>query len=277
MLPKDKVAYLHCASGVRCLKAAEILLKQGYDVRPLKDGLHKSLLTNGFTKAEEPMTINLWPGKAPGETKELPAEKNISKPGEGLVAGKSVIRLANVSTPTLAIYRPAKDKDTGAAVIICPGGGHTILAYDLEGTEVADWLNGIGVTACVLKYRVPARDPNKRWGAAVQDAQRAVSLVRSHAADWGIDAKRIGILGFSAGGETARTRAALFGNQRQYEPEDESDKVSEPARFRGADLSRRGFEEKGKLLAEIDPRDQGDAADVLRARRPTTRLAASTP
>src|ERR1043166_3159061 len=126
-------------------------------------------------------SIKVWPAKAPGEVKELPPEQDMSKPGQGLAAGKPVIRLGNVSTPELAIYRPAKDKDTGAAVVVCPGGGHTILAYDLEGTEVAEWLNTIGVTACVLKYRVPGRDPQKRWLAAVQDAQRAVSLVRSKA------------------------------------------------------------------------------------------------
>ena len=245
ILPKDKIAYLHCAAGGRCLKAAEILRKHGYDVRPLKDG-YRNLLTNGFAKADkaaEPETLKLWPGKAPGETKELPPEQNVSKPGERLVAGKSVIRLANVSTPTLVIYRPAKDKDTGAAVIVCPGGGHTILAYDLEGTEVADWLNQIGVTACVLKYRVPARDPKKRWSAAVQDAQRAVSLVRAKASDWGMDAKRIGILGFSAGGETAGL-TALF-DERVYDAQDAIDKVSSRPDF-AVLIYPAGFEEKGQ-------------------------------
>jgi acetyl esterase/lipase len=183
-----------------------------------------SFLLVSVVVAGEPRTIKIWPGKAPGETKDLPAEQDTSKPGQGLVAGKPVIRLGNVSTPTLAVYRPDKSKDTGAAVIVCPGGGHTILAYDLEGTEVAEWLSKIGVTAFVLKYRVPARDPNKRWGAAVQDAQRAVSLVRSQASEHGIDAKRIGILGFSAGGETAAL-TALF-EQRQYEPMDSIDKMS---------------------------------------------------
>jgi acetyl esterase/lipase len=154
----------------------------------------------------------------------LPPEQDSSKPGQGLVAGKTVIRLANVSTPSLAIYRPAKDKDTGAAVIVCPGGGYNILAYDLEGTEVAEWLNQIGVTALVLKYRVPARDPKKRYSAAVQDAQRAVSLVRAKATEWNLDAKRIGILGFSAGGEAAGL-TALF-EERQYEAQDDIDKVS---------------------------------------------------
>ena len=231
IVPKDKIAYLHCASGRRCLSAAEILKKQGYDVRPLKEG-YKDLLTGGFPKADskaEPESINVWPGKPPGEAKELPPEKDVSEPGKGLVAGKPVIRLGNVSTPTLAIYRPAKKIDTGASVIVCPGGGHTILAYDLEGTEVAEWLTSIGVTACVLKYRVPARDPNKRWLAAVQDAQRAVSLVRSNASEWGTDCKRVGILGFSAGGETAGL-TALF-TERQYEPIDAIDKVASRPNF----------------------------------------------
>jgi acetyl esterase/lipase len=176
--------------------------------------------------AAEPEVLNLWPGKAPGETKELPPEKNVTKPGEkGLGGGPPIIRLTNVSTPTIAVYRPDKAKDTGAAIIICPGGGHRILAYNHEGTEVAEWLNTIGVTGIVLKYRVPARDPNQRWKAAVQDAQRAVSLVRSRASSWGIDPQRIGILGFSAGGETA-ARAALFVNDRQYEPVDAIDEIS---------------------------------------------------
>lgn len=169
--------------------------------------------------------LKIWPGKAPGETKDLPAEQDMSKPGQGHVAGRPVIRLGNVSTPTLEVYRPAKGSDdTGAAVVICPGGGHTILAYDLEGTEVAEWLSKIGVTAFVLKYRVPARDPDKRWSAAVQDAQRAVSKVRSDASEFGYDAKRIGILGFSAGGETAAL-TSLF-EKRQYDPIDTIDTVS---------------------------------------------------
>jgi acetyl esterase/lipase len=175
--------------------------------------------------AGEPETINVWPGKPPGEVKELPPEVDLTKPDDKPIAGRRIIKLGNVSTPQLAIYRPSTEKDTGAAVVICPGGGHHILAYDLEGTEVATWLNEIGVTGIVLKYRVPFRDPDKRWGAAVQDAQRAVSLVRSKAAEWKIDPKRVGMLGFSAGGQvTAMT--SLFNEQRQYEPIDGVDKFS---------------------------------------------------
>lgn len=165
-------------------------------------------------QAEKPATSNLWPGTPPGETKELPPEADTTTGNGNLVAGRRVIRIGNVSTPTMTVYRPAADIDTGAAVIICPGGGHHILAYDLEGTEVAEWLTSIGVTGVVLKYRVPFRDPEKKWSAAVQDAQRAVSLLRSKAEGWGIDPKRIGICGFSAGGETAALTTVFGDDQR---------------------------------------------------------------
>jgi acetyl esterase/lipase len=172
----------------------------------------------------EPIVLNLWPGKPPGETKELPPEADQTKPDDRLIAGRRIIKLGNVSTPQLAVYRPAKDIDTGAAVVICPGGGHNILAYDLEGTEVAEWLNSIGVTGILLKYRVPFRDPKNRSFAAVQDGQRAMSLARSKASEWGIDPKRIGMLGFSAGGEV--TALVSLAEERRYEAVDEADKVS---------------------------------------------------
>jgi acetyl esterase/lipase len=140
-----------------------------------------------------------------------------------------VIRLGNVSVPQIAVYRPDPALDTGAAVVICPGGGHHILAYDLEGTEVAQWLGSIGVTGIVLKYRVPTRTPDRRFQAAVQDAQRAMSLVRSKAEQWKLDPKRIGICGFSAGGETAAL-TALF-TERQYEAVDAADKLSSVPNF----------------------------------------------
>lgn len=172
--------------------------------------------------AAEPIVVNLWLGKPPGETKELPPEADVNKPTDALVGGKKIIKLTNVSTPQLAIYLPPKEKANGTAVIICPGGGHYVLAYDHEGTEVAEWLTTIGVTGIVLKYRVPARAENPhRWTAAVQDAQRALSLVRSRSDEWGIDMQRIGILGFSAGGETAGLAAIL--DKRQYETKDAHD------------------------------------------------------
>jgi acetyl esterase/lipase len=180
---------------------------------------------SSFTLAAEPLVVDLWPGKPPGETKELPPESDQTKPEDRLIAGRRIIKLGNVSRPQLAVYRPAKEVDTGAAVVICPGGGHNILAYDLEGTEVAEWLNGIGVTGIVLKYRVPFREPQRRWLSGVQDAQRAMSMVKSKAADWGIDPKRVGMLGFSAGGEVT-ARVSLFDDRRQYEPVDSIDEIS---------------------------------------------------
>jgi acetyl esterase/lipase len=171
-----------------------------------------------------PITLDLWPGKAPGETVPIDAEKFLEdKPG-----GKQVKRLTNISKPSITVYRPAKGADTGAAVIIAPGGGYYVLAWDLEGEEVAAWLNSIGVTAVLLKYRVPRRPghPKDRPPpGALQDAQRAISVVRSRAAGWGIDPARIGMLGFSAGGHLAAWAASSF-DQRAYKPVDAADKVS---------------------------------------------------
>ncbi|MBS0261047.1 MAG: alpha/beta hydrolase [Planctomycetes bacterium] len=185
-------------------------------------------LTTAILRAEESkpaVTEPIWPGKPPGETKEWPPERDITEPGKKDPGGKPVIRLTNVAIPTVSVYRPAKELDTGASIIICPGGGHQILAYNHEGTEVAEWLQTLGVTGIVLKYRVPTRTPDgKRWQAAVQDAQRAVSYVRSRAKDWGLDPQRIGILGFSAGGETAGLTS--YFPERQYEAVDDVDKVS---------------------------------------------------
>lgn len=180
--------------------------------------------TTGFAAAPA-APIPLWPKEAPGEKGGLGEEKDTTGAKGGLVAGKSVIRLGNVSQPTLTIYRPTKDKDTGAAVIICPGGGYNILAYDLEGSEICEWLNSIGVTGVLLKYRVPKRPGLEKHTAALQDAQRAVGLVRSRATEFGLDPKRIGILGFSAGGHLAAAACNNF-DKRTYEPVDEADKAS---------------------------------------------------
>jgi acetyl esterase/lipase len=182
----------------------------------------------GWTPAaysdESPTVLELWPGAAPGETKPIGEEKLLpSKPEE-----RCQKKLTNVSRPTIAVHRPPKDKDTGAAVVIAPGGAYSILAMDLEGEEVASWLNSIGITGIILKYRVPRRPEQPRDQppvGALQDAQRAVGLVRNKAAEWGIDPKRIGMLGFSAGGHlTAWT--ATNSDRRSYEPVDEADKES---------------------------------------------------
>src|SRR6266704_4246517 len=158
-------------------------------------------LTPGRNLASEPAkVIELWNGPVPGDKGDIGEEANTTKSTDRPVAGKPVIRLAHVSKPTIAIYRPTSGKDTGAAVVVCPGGAYQILAMDLEGTEVCDWLNSIGVTGVLLKYRVPKRAGLEKHTAALQDAQRALGLARHRAHESGFDASRIGVLGFSAGG-----------------------------------------------------------------------------
>ena len=177
-------------------------------------------LVSSAVAIEPLVTLDVWPGDAPGEKGDIGPE------GLGRATPeRPVIRLANVSKPTLAVFKPAPEKDTGAAVLVCPGGGYNILAYDLEGTEVAEWLNSIGVTGIVLKYRVPRREDREKHDAPLQDAQRALSLVRSKAAQWKIDPERLGILGFSAGGHLSATTATNF-DRRNYEAIDDIDKLS---------------------------------------------------
>ncbi len=185
-----------------------------------------SALVNTLQADETPIVWNLWPGEPPGEVATLPPESDRTSDTDKLVAGKRLIRLQNVSTPTLSIYRPDPNVDTRSSVIIAPGGGHTILAMDLEGTEIAEWATSIGLTAIVLKYRVPgkARNPNKTWLAAAQDGQRALSLVKSRAEEIGIDPERIGIMGFSAGGTPVKATAMI--SNRLYKPVDAHDDLS---------------------------------------------------
>jgi len=163
----------------------------------------------------------LWPKGAPGETGGIGAEVDTTKPGQD-PAGKRVIRLGNVTNPTLTVYTPAADKDTGAAVVVFPGGGYNILAMDLEGTEICEWLNRIGVTGILVKYRVPAQPNSPRGGAPLQDAQRAMRLARAHAVEWHINPARIGVMGFSAGGHLAALVSNNF-NKPTYEPVDAAD------------------------------------------------------
>jgi acetyl esterase/lipase len=180
-------------------------------------------------RAADEAVITLWPGGPPGGLKDVGPEHDSTKPTDRLVGGKTVIRTTNVSKPTLTVFAADPATANGAAVVVCPGGGHRVLAWDLEGTEVAQWLNSLGVTAFVLKYRVPGQDAERRWLGAVQDAQRAMSIVRARASEWKLDQNRIGILGFSAGGETAGL-TAIF-DQRQYEPKDAIDQTASRPNF----------------------------------------------
>jgi acetyl esterase/lipase len=171
-------------------------------------------------------TIPIWPKGVPGVTPpgNPPDEVDTTKPTDNLIAGKPLIRLGNVSNPTITVY-PAKAKNTGAAVVVFPGGGYSILAIDLEGTEVCDWLNSAGINCVLLKYRVPGTGPYPKSPAALQDAQRAVGLVRQHASEWAIDPKRIGVLGFSAGAHLAAALSTHY-DQRLYDSVDAADALS---------------------------------------------------
>jgi acetyl esterase/lipase len=168
-------------------------------------------------------TIAIWPGTAPGAPTNLLPEANVTTPSDNVVAGRVVIRISNVVKPTITIYK-AQGVTNGPAVLVFPGGGYKRLSVDLEGTEICDWLNSIGVNCVLLKYRVPDSGPYPK-PPALQDAQRAVGLVRLHAAEWGIDPRRIGVLGFSAGAHLAAAVSNIY-EKRIYDPIDEADQQS---------------------------------------------------
>lgn len=158
--------------------------------------------------------IYLWPGKVPGELKEKqPPVIEVSK-------NANILRYSEVTNPAMEISFPDPAIKNRAAVIVCPGGGYGILAYDLEGTEIAAWLNKLGFTAFVLQYRIP----DKREGA-LQDIQRAIRIVRNNSQKWNIDPEKIGVMGFSAGGSLSARASTLF-NKKTYAPIDESDSLS---------------------------------------------------
>ena len=169
-------------------------------------------------------SIPLWPHGAPGGSAANGPERDSTTPQDPLVAGRRATRLANVSNPEILLRRPPKDKDTGAAVLVCPGGGYSVLVIDVGGEEPAAWLNSIGVTAAILKYRVPQPPNAPAYAAPLQDAQRAMSVLRSRAKEWGIDPTRIGVLGFSAGGHLAAALSDNF-DKRTYSAVDAADQT----------------------------------------------------
>jgi len=184
-MPPMKRKYLLILSVVAC--SAATLLAQ----------------TPAWQPAPGHITLHLWPNGAPDAPANPAPEVDTTTPKEPLIAGKLLVRLGHVSDPTLTLYAP-KENNTGTAVVVFPGGGYQILAIDLEGTEVCDWLNSIGVNCILLKYRVPNSGPYPKSPAALEDAQRALGMVREHASEWHIDPNRIGVLGFSAGGPPGR-------------------------------------------------------------------------
>jgi acetyl esterase/lipase len=173
--------------------------------------------------------VPIWPGTVP-DAKPISGPELATVETDQLVAGKPWVAVGKVSRPTMTVYSP-EGNNTGAAVIVFPGGGYRILAIDLEGTEVCDWLISNGITCVLLKYRVPGEGLSPRSGAypnspvALEDAQRTVGLVRFRAAEWHIDPHKIGVLGFSAGGHLVAATSTHF-KKRLYPPADAADRES---------------------------------------------------
>jgi acetyl esterase/lipase len=180
--------------------------------------------------------VPIWPGAAPNAQPVAGPEVATTRTKDNFVGGRPWTYISNVSLPTMTVYSPI-GKNTGAAVVVFPGGGYQILAIDLEGTEVCDWLTSKGITCVLLKYRVPGvgrysksapypkSGPYPESPMALEDAQRTVGLVRFHAAEWHIDPHKIGVLGFSAGGHLAAAMSTHFG-RGLYPAVDAADKES---------------------------------------------------
>ncbi len=174
----------------------------------------------------------LWPAgvlktTGPDAVQTTGPERDITKPTDPLIAGGRIIKLTDVTQPTLTLYKAKSASNTGAAVLVFPGGGYSILAYDLEGTEVCTWLNSVGVNCILVKYRVPYDGHYPEKLGDLEDAQRAMRLTRQHAAEWGIDPGKVGVLGFSAGAHLAAV-LSIHADQKTYEPVDAADTL--PAR-----------------------------------------------
>ena len=183
---------------------------------------------SGWPPGADHNSISLWPNGAPGASTARGPELDTTTGKDHQVGGRAVVRLGNVSSPTITLYlghsQSAAAAD-GPAVLVFPGGAYRIVAIDLEGTEVCDWLNSIGVNCVLLKYRVPDTGPFPKSEAALQDAQRAVGIVREHAAEWHIDSKRVGVLGFSAGAHLAAALSTHY-DRRLYPAVDAADQQS---------------------------------------------------
>lgn len=158
--------------------------------------------------------IEIWPSSVPDQNSEKHAAKIADDKGDG------VIRISEVTNPIMTIYKPSSDNANGQGIIICPGGGYNILAYDLEGTEIAEWLSSLGYTAFVLQYRVPQKQKG-----ALQDVQRAIRIVRNEASKWNLKKDKIGLMGFSAGGSLSARASTLYG-ESTYDKIDATDDLS---------------------------------------------------
>jgi acetyl esterase/lipase len=177
-------------------------------------------MTMTITAQHDP--VLLFPGGAPGESRKL---KQVDDLSGNKVAGCPVLRIGNVSEPTLTFYPAPANNNSGATIIVNPGGGYNILAYNLEGSEICKWFNNYGINCVLVKYRVPRREGREKHAAPLQDLQRAIAYTRSHAAEWNIDPGRIGVMGFSAGAHLSAMASTAYG-ERTYPKIDSFDEAS---------------------------------------------------
>jgi acetyl esterase/lipase len=161
------------------------------------------LLVQGSTAVAQQTTLLLWPNGNPEPSRVVGPEIDPTTDANRIVSGKVTIRVTNVSRPSLTVYSPDAGRNSGAAALVFPGGSYIRLSYNLEGTEVCTWLNSIGVTCVLVKYRVPEESHFPENVEDLEDAQQAIRLTREHAAEWHIDFNRIGVIGFSAGAHLA--------------------------------------------------------------------------
>ncbi|HBG40570.1 MAG TPA: xylanase [Porphyromonadaceae bacterium] len=175
-----------------------------------------------FMAMAQQTPIVLFPDGAPGETRKLTQKDDLS--GDK-VAGCPVLRISDVSEPTLTFYPAPSDNNTGATIIVNPGGGYHILAYNLEGSEICKRFNSHGINCVLVKYRVPRREGKEKHEAPLQDLQRAIAYTRSHATEWKIDPGRIGVMGFSAGAHLAAVASNHY-SQATYPKVDRYDETS---------------------------------------------------
>jgi len=182
-----------------------------------------SAQTNVWQPSPGHTQVPIWPGAVP-DAQPVPGPEYVTN--LTTTAGTRWVAVCNVSQPTMTVYSP-KGTNAGVAVVVFPGGGYNCLAIDIEGTEICDWLTSRGITAVLLKYRVPTRGSGAYAESlpALEDAQRTVGLVRFHAADWHIDPHKIGVIGFSAGGHMVAAMSTHF-DKRLYPAVDAADKES---------------------------------------------------
>jgi acetyl esterase/lipase len=171
------------------------------------------LIFSAIPCAAQRATLLLWPNGNPEPSKMVGPETDATTDVDRMRSGTNPVRVTNVSRPEITVYAPPAPKNTGAAALVFPGGSYLRLSYTIEGTQVCDWLNSIGMTCILVKYRVPEQGHYPENVEDLEDAQQAIRLTRAHAAEWGIDPNRIGAIGFSAGAHLA----AVLGTHADFQ------------------------------------------------------------